>query len=358
MPLHRLLQTLVRRFFPTSKEFWKLNLFFWGLYALVAWSSRALFQGPGLALAFTAALEGSALLLSLALHAIYRLTGRDFTLRTAALVIFASLGAGLTLSAVGLGMSALTGEYSAWLDYPAHAVLRLLVAWLIFMLWSLLFYWFSAETEKSLESALKQEAQQEAQRMELRMLRAQLDPHFLFNSLNGIAAEISPHPQTATDMVDELSEYLRYSLDHRRQPIAHLADELGAMEAYLRIEHARFGPLLSYQIDAPDTARTRLVPSFLLQPLVENAVKHGRRTPTEQLNLQITACVEQQLLSVVVSNNGPLSPDFTGQTTGLGLETLRRRLELHYPNRHRFTLEEREGRVVATLKLWEPPCSA
>lgn len=358
MSLSRLFPALIRRFFPTSAEFWKLNLFFWALYALLAWTSRAIFQGPVHALIFTAALEGSALLLSLVLHALYRHSGRDFDLRTAALVLVASLAAGLVQGAVGFAVGALTGWFDTAFEHSIHIVLRLFVAWLVFMLWSLLFYWFNAETERSQEAVLKEAAQLEAQRMELQMLRAQLDPHFLFNSLNGIAAEIGPHPAAATEMVNELSDYLRYSLEHRRQPIARLAEELGAMEAYLQIERARFGPMLSYRIDAAEAARMRLVPSFLLQPLVENAVKHGRRSRTEPLELEITAGVDGNLLTIAVSNSGHLRQSRPDAAAGIGLETLRRRLDLHYPGRHRFELQEHGGRVVATLQLWEPPCSA
>ena len=130
------------------------------------------------------------------------------------------------------------------------------------------------------------------------------------------------------------------------------------MEAYLQIERARFGPMLSYRIDVADAARTRLVPSFLLQPLVENAVKHGRRSRNEPLELEITAGVDGNLLTIAVSNSGYLRQSRPDAAAGVGLETLRRRLDLHYPGRHRFKLQERGGRVVATLQLWDPPCSA
>jgi two-component system LytT family sensor kinase len=191
----------------------------------------------------------------------------------------------------------------------------------------------------------------------LQMLRAQLDPHFLFNSLNGIAAEIRPHPEVAVEMVGELSDYLRYSLDHRKQPIARLSTELGAMESYLRIERARFGDRLHFHVGASEPARRRLVPSFLLQPLVENAVKYGLDRSAAGLDIALHARVEGNLLAITVANSGTMAPAELSHP-GLGLETLRRRLELHYPQRHAFTLEEHDGRVIATLQLWDPLCSA
>jgi LytS/YehU family sensor histidine kinase len=189
------------------------------------------------------------------------------------------------------------------------------------------------------------------------MLRSQLDPHFLFNSLNGIAAEIRPHPDAAVNMVGQLSDYLRYSLDHRKQPISRLSTELGAMESYLSIERARFGDRLHFKVEAPEPARMRLVPSFLLQPLVENAVKHGLDRSTGTLYITLRVRVDGNLLEITVTNSGAMEPADPSHQ-GLGLETLRRRLDLYYPQRHRFTLEAKNESVAATLQLWDPPCSA
>ncbi len=120
---------------------------------------------------------------------------------------------------------------------PLESVaLRTLLMWTIFLGWSFGYFWLKAERDLRSETLLAEEAVREAHQMELQMLRAQLDPHFLFNSLNGIATEIHPHPDSATEMVRELSDYLRYSLDHRKRAISPLSDELDAMNAYLEIE--------------------------------------------------------------------------------------------------------------------------
>lgn len=347
-----------RGFFARSWAFWQLNLFFWGLYGLAAFGTRlAIGQTVGRALIFTLVLEGTCLLLSLVLRALYRRGKRDFGLWSGFLVIVLSLGAAVTQGLVATGFTMLSGWPNPMFDFFVNATLRLLVMWGTFMMWSLGYFWLWAETDRSIESDRRVEAQREAQRMELQMLRAQLDPHFLFNSLNGIAAEIRPHPDAAVDMVGELSDYLRYSLDHRKQPISRLSTELGAMESYLRIERARFGDRLHFRVEASEPARMRLVPSFLLQPLVENAVKHGLDRSNATLDIGLRAQVDGRLLEISVTNSGTMAPaDPTHE--GLGLETLRRRLELHYPQRHRFALEERDGHVTATLQLWDPPCSA
>jgi two-component system LytT family sensor kinase len=347
-----------RGFFARSWAFWQMNLFFWGLFGMTAFAIRlALGQTPLRAAVFTLLLEGTCLLLSLFLRQCYRRADRVFGLWPALLLIVLSFLAAAAQSAVAAAFTLWTGWHNAMFDFLVNVTLRLLIMWAAFMMWSLGYYWLWSNTERSREADRRAEAQQDAQRMELQMLRAQLDPHFLFNSLNGIAAEIRPHPDAAVDMVGQLSDYLRYSLDQRKQPISRLSTELGAMESYLRIERARFGDRLHFHVEASEPARQQFVPSFLLQPLVENAVKYGLDRSAAGLDIDLHARVDGNLLEVTVANSGTMAPADPSHP-GLGLETLRRRLELHYPQRHTFTLEEHDGRVIATLRLWDPPCSA
>lgn len=341
-----------------SLPVWQLNLLFWGLFGAMAFGLRLLMGLPlGHALVSTVIFEGMCLLLAFALRGVYRRSRRDFGLSSAFRMIFLSLAAAALQGAMTVAVSLWIGYHNPWFALPVNAFLRLLFVWTIFMMWSLGYYWLWADTDRTREQDRRQEAQREAQRMELQMLRAQLDPHFLFNSLNGIAAEIRPHPDIAVEMLGELSDYLRYSLDHRKQPIARLSTELGAMESYLHIERARFGHRLHFRVEASEPARRRLVPSFLLQPLVENAVKYGLDRSAAGLGIDLQARVEGNLLAITVANSGTMAPAELSHP-GLGLETLRRRLELHYPQRHAFSLEEHDGRVIATLQLWDPPCSA
>ena len=358
MPLSGLIPSTLQRLIMSPPALWRLNLFYWGLASILAFVTRlGMGQPVGRAIAFTIVLEGSALLLSLVLQVLYRRTPREFGLVSAFRVILLSLAAAITQAIIAAEFTLWTGWDNPLIGFFVHTVIRLIFMWGAFMVWSLGFYWLWAETDWSREKSRRKEAQREAQRMELQMLRAQLDPHFLFNSLNGIAAEIHPHPRAATEMVGELSDYLRYSLDHRKQPISRLTAEIDAMEAYLKIERARFGERLSYKIEATDSARMQLIPSFLLQALVENAVKHGMEEAPTRLEISIVAGLQNRLLEIVVSNTGHLLPSDPSHQ-GLGLETLERRLDLHYPRRHQFILAEQDGHVVATLRLSGSPCSA
>jgi signal transduction histidine kinase len=349
----------VRGFFARGWAFWQMNLFFWGFYGAMAFGVRlALGQTMWQAAAFTLLLEGTCLLLSLVLRYFYRRANRVFGLVPAVLLIMLSLAASLAQGALASAFTVWTGWHNPMFDFFVTTAVRLFVMWTTFMAWSLGYYWLWADTERSRESERREEAEHGAQRMELLMLRAQLDPHFLFNSLNAIAAEIPAHPAAAVDMVNELSDYLRYSLDHRRDPFVPLSAEIRAMEAYLRIQHARFGDRLRFSIDmAPETA-SRAVPCFILQPLVENAVKYGLvHLGGGLLEVSLSARRVSGHLEIHVCNTGTLRPPDPART-GVGLETLRRRLEIHYPGRHAFALEETGSGVVAKLNLEGEPCSA
>lgn len=336
--------------------FWKANIFFWVCFGMLTFSGRLLLhQDAAHALVFTLLLELTAFTLSIPLQKIYLRSPSDFGLRSAFLLIICSLGAALAQTIVGTSFTLITKWDNPYFEFFATQNLRVIVMWMVFMMWSLLFFWWQAEVRRAEENRLKSRAEQEARRIELAMLRAQLDPHFLFNSLNGIAAEIEPHPGAATVMVEELSSYLRYSLDHRKKSIGLLSSEIEAMTAYLQIEHARFGDRLQIKVNATSAARTRKVPSFLLQPLVENAIKHGVNQIPDPVMLEIQAFTDGDLLEVSVCNTGLLG---SSEHSGVGLETLRRRLAMHYPKRHRFDLVQDGNLVRATLQLWGEPCSA
>jgi LytS/YehU family sensor histidine kinase len=230
-----------------------------------------------------------------------------------------------------------------------------LLMWFVYLAWSFAYLWLKAEILVQKERLQELKAKAEVQQMELQLIRFQLDPHFLFNSLNGIAAEIPANPKIASNMVDELATYLKYSLDHRHDLITPLSVELDATASYLKIQKARFGTKLQTRISAPAATRKTHVPSFILQPIVENAFKYGAGKSSSRLTLLITAQIKAGHLILQVKNSGKLSS--SQKSSGLGLEAVRRRLAIRYPNRHHFTLTEDNGFVVATLDLKGEPCS-
>ena len=161
---------------------------------------------------------------------------------------------------------------------------------------------------------------------ELRALRAQIDPHFLFNSLNSISALTGSDAPGARRMCLLLGEFLRTTLDVSARERIPLADELALAERYLNIEQVRFGSRLQIERRVDDDATACLVPPLLLQPLVENAVTHGIGRSLEGGLIRLDVSRRDGRLAIVVEN--PCEPDASvARPGGLGLDNVRRRLD-------------------------------
>ncbi len=141
-------------------------------------------------------------------------------------------------------------------------------------------------------------------KMELAVLKAQLKPHFLFNTLNSINAMVGSNPEGARQVLARLAEVLRYSLESDRRALVPLAEELRFVETYLEIEKARFGKRLQAQLEIADEARSLLVPPMILQPLAENAVRHGIAPKEEGGELSVRIQPRNGRLEIEVSDNG------------------------------------------------------
>lgn len=190
----------------------------------------------------------------------------------------------------------------------------------------------------------------------LSMLRYQLNPHFLFNALNSVNALISREPQKAELMTTELSSFLRYTLAQQQRDMVSLREEIQAVENYLNIEKIRYEEKLcvNYQIDE-HTFGAQL-PSFLIHPLVENAVKYGMRSSELPLKLEISAQAHGKDMTLIVANSGTWAPEENNpfskeSSTGIGLKNIRDRLAAYFPGNHQFDIREQDGMVEARLEL-------
>ena len=207
---------------------------------------------------------------------------------------------------------------------------------------------------------------------QLRMLAYQLNPHFLFNTLNSIRALINEDRQRARDMVTALSGYLRYALVERPLHVALLEEEVASVRGYLAIEKVRFEERLDVRMDVQPAALRCEVPAFLLNPLVENAVKHGAAgTVDTPLVVRVEArLVAPDRLRLTVENTGRLATgrwpapgagdhgtapdaDATDMSLpgGVGLANVRARLAALHPADHRIELEEADGRVRVMVEV-------
>ena len=191
-----------------------------------------------------------------------------------------------------------------------------------------------------------------AREAELRALRAQIDPHFLFNSLQSISALTTADPAAARRMCLLLAEFLRETLALGARDRIALASELALARRFLAVEQVRFGDRLRVEIDAGG-AEACEVPPLLIQPLVENAVTHGIAHALDGGVVQIRA--ERKAGSLVITIDNPADGDRpSGRGTGLGLRNVRERLESAYGTEAFLRTEESGGRFVARLELPQP----
>jgi ligand-binding sensor domain-containing protein len=188
----------------------------------------------------------------------------------------------------------------------------------------------------------------------LELLRYQLNPHFLFNSLNSIRALVYANPEAAGEMVTRLAEFCRWTLTRGSDETTTVADEAEMVRTYLEIEKVRWGTALETIVEIDAAALTERLPQFLLLPLIENAIKYGGRTSPDILRVRVTIRLEGESIAAEVANTGTwVEPSATPSPTSthIGLENLRQRLARHYDRRWQFTTVSDTGWVRMQLRL-------
>ncbi len=222
------------------------------------------------------------------------------------------------------------------------------------ILWSLLVYWLilgARQTYRYYEHYLASELRLERversfSQARLNALRMQLDPHFLFNALNTISSQVERDPRLARSMIEHLGDLLRLSLEARDKQEVPLAEEMAFLEHYLAIQKIRFGASLRVEVDVAPEVRYALVPCLLVQPLVENAIRHGISRRAGGGMVTVRAERNGQRLEIRIADDGVGLP--AGWTlensTGLGLSVTRERIAGLYPKDDcRFAMNRREG---------------
>jgi LytS/YehU family sensor histidine kinase len=223
---------------------------------------------------------------------------------------------------------------------------------LAFLLIALLVAWWARRLER------RDRAMQEALRIasldaKLSSLQAQLPPHFLLNVLNSLLPLIEGDPARARRMILRLGDLLRDTLFAQTPSLVTVDRDLALLEKYLDIERMRFGDRMRVEIEVDPRAVTAMVPTFVLQLLVENALKHAMDLHTGRVRVRVRAAVEKDGLSLTVRDDGPgLSEEVGGIERGIGLRNIQRRLEALFPGDHVLRLRNtEEGGCEALVRI-------
>jgi two-component sensor histidine kinase len=244
----------------------------------------------------------------------------------------------------GILMAQLFPRETEYLNFISGShMIRGLIVWLMITLVAILSWmWYYIKDQR--DSQLReQDAIKLAREAELASLRQQLQPHFLFNSLNSISALAGSKPEQARKMIQQLSDFLRGTIKRDDQLLVTLDEELKHLELYLEIEKVRFGHRLRTEVQKDDATSAMKLPSLLLQPIVENAIKFGLYDTTGEITIRILTKSENDQLIITVENPFDPATSQPRQGTGFGLTAVERRLYLLYARNDLLTTEKQEN---------------
>ena len=230
-------------------------------------------------------------------------------------------------------------------------VIRGLFSWLMISIITIVSWiWFYLREQQEIETR-KVNTEKLAREAELSTLRQQLQPHFLFNSLNSISALIIVKPEEARKMIQQLSDFLRGTIRKDDQQYVSLEEELKHLHLYLEIEKVRFGHRLRTEVEQQEETNKMILPSLLLQPLVENAIKFGLYDTIGEITIRLEAKAIENHLTIRIEN--PFDPE-TAQAkpgTGFGLNSIQRRLYLLYGRNDLLSTHQDKTLFTTELKI-------
>lgn len=214
--------------------------------------------------------------------------------------------------------------------------------------WSTLYFVIKFWIEWTEQKKQTEQAILLAQSAQLQMLRYQVNPHFLFNSLSSLRALVRLNHKKAEEMILQISQFLRYSLVTKKNNQVLLSEELDAIGHYFDIERVRFEDKLIIQLDIDPKANEFIIPSFLIHPIIENAIKYGMDTSPMPLKIQLKAKVASSVLQLDIINTGHWVDEGekgSNNGTGTGLKNVKQRLDLAFPKRNSFSIIKKDNKV-------------
>lgn len=339
---------------------WLVQLIGWILYCVVTFLSLTLWYGNPQWLhvvqILLEALLGAALTQPLGLGLKYAARG------PLALRLITHMGIIATIALIWNVMrmyifAALFPGANIWEDFGGWYF----ASFLIFALWSALFYSiraysaFTAEQERTLNEKMRRMTAESLSRdAQLQMLRYQINPHFIFNTMNSINALVATdRSKEARKMIDQFSSFLRITLDGDKTLFVTLAEEIDTIKSYLAVEKMRFHERLKLKIDIDDDLADISLPSLILQPIVENAVRHGVEGQRKPVLIKITARSVDERLILTISNNGPALRHDDKRKEGVGLKNVRSRLDTVYQGDYIFSLKDSRSDEDGASEHWD-----
>lgn len=238
--------------------------------------------------------------------------------------------------------------YWSFTKDPWNSMSSIIVGSWVPFAWSILYFGIKFWRDMVVEKNRAKEAAYLAQKAQLQTLRYQLNPHFLFNSLNSIQALFRENADQADLMITELSEFLRYSLKYNERVMIPVEEEIDIVRKYLTIEKIRYEEKLNFCINVDDEAVNKEIPCLITQPLVENSIKHGLYKNPEGIRITVNVKATSDFLKIQVKNTGML---MSGWEYGTGLKNVKERLQKTYKDKFSFLLTELDNSVMAQIEI-------
>jgi two-component system, LytTR family, sensor kinase len=235
--------------------------------------------------------------------------------------------------------------------FERSLTLRFIIAFLIISFITVINWMMNSINEQKEKEKQQSSADAMLREAELARLRQQLQPHFLFNSLNSINALIGSKPNEARQMVLQLSDFLRGTLKKDDQKLVSLKEEVDHLKLYLEIEKVRFGHRLKTEVELSEESLSKQLPPLLLQPVVENAIKFGLYDTTGEIIISLRSRTENNFLILEVKNPFDPATQSANKGTGFGLSSIKRRLYLLYARNDLITTNKTENIFTSTLKI-------
>ena len=267
-------------------------------------------------------------------------------------VIISSFLLGIAIYGTVYGVSFFSGVMAKEDYTPINPIIGVIITSGIALLWALIYFsihYLENYKKTEIESLIWEAAVKD---YELKTLKSQLNPHFMFNAMNSIRSLIEEDPESAKVALTKLSNILRYSLKMERAGSVLLSEEIEAVKDYLDLEKMRFEERLKYSININSEAGRVEIPPMMIQTLVENGIKHGISKKTEGGEIMIESKVENLDLLIEIRNIGYLEDDALKNSKGFGVANTKHRLNLLFGERASFSLtNENENIVLAKLKI-------